>query len=242
MTEIVLDEDSVGEYLKRIQRGLAEITARVDSALETAGRVGEKIEIVAVTKGFPIEAIVAASACGLRLFGENYADELLAKANAASSLGLRAEWTFQGRLQTNKINRLAPVVTLWQSVDTPDRAQALAKRAAGARVLVQINSTGSLGRSGCAPEEVPDLVGFCRMAGLEVAGLMTVGPDPDLEPDHVRGFDASLAAFDRVNQLAIALGLTVRSMGMSSDLDAALQCGANMIRIGSALFGARSVE
>ncbi len=242
MTDVVLDKDSVEEYSKRIQRGLAEITARVDLALTKAGRVGETIEIVAVTKGFPIEAIVAAAACGLHLFGENYADELLVKANAATSLGLRAEWTFQGRLQTNKINRLVPVVSLWQSVDTADRAQALAKRAAGARVLVQINSTGSAGRSGCAPEEVSDLVGFCRAAGLEVAGLMTVGPDPDLEMDQVAGIGASLEAFDRVNHLAITLGLSVRSMGMSSDLEAALQCGATMIRIGSALFGARSVE
>lgn len=242
MTTVVIDQSAVDEFSRRVSRGLAEITARIDVGLDSAGRVGQPIQIVAVTKGFPVEAIVAAAEHGLHLFGENYADELLEKANAASALGIRSEWTFQGRLQTNKINRLAPIVGLWQTLDTFERAQALGKRVPSAKVLVQMNSTGDPGRSGCAPDDVAALVGYCRDLGLDVVGLMTVGPDPERIDDAAQGREESLAAFRRVEALADSLDLAIRSMGMSSDLEAALQCGATMVRIGSALFGERSAD
>jgi PLP dependent protein len=196
----------------------------------------ESIQIVAVSKGQNVLSIRAAAQVGFRIFGENYADELVAKATDASLQGLGLEWTFQGRLQTNKINRLKPYVGLWQTVDTVERAQALSKRVPGARVLVQLNLTGATDRSGAPPSEAGALIGAARVLGLDVAGVMGVGPDPE-DPTTLPG--ASEVAFREAIRVADEEGLAVRSLGMSTDFEAAVRVGATMIRIGSLLFGPR---
>jgi PLP dependent protein len=196
----------------------------------------KSIEIVAVSKGQSVLSIRAAAQVGFRIFGENYADELVAKAADASLQGLGLEWTFQGRLQTNKINRLKPYVGLWQTVDTVERAQALSKRVPGARVLVQLNLTGATGRSGALASEAGALIRVARGLGLDVAGVMGVGPDPE-EPSTLPG--ASEVAFREAIRVADEAGLAVRSLGMSTDFETAVRVGATMIRIGSLLFGPR---
>ncbi len=233
-------------------RALEQLTRYVDTSLPTirarivdSGGDPNKIAIVAVTKGFGPEAIIAGLRHGLTLFGENYADELVDKHAAVNALLLSGEhadlprptFTFQGRLQTNKINRLKDIVTLWQSVDTIERAEALGKRVPNATCLIQVNVTDTDGRSGCLPDEVAELVAAARTSKLNVVGLMTVGPDPE-----IHGAAASRIAFAAVAELANNLHLPVRSMGMSHDLEDAIACGATMVRLGTALFSARSTD
>ena len=190
--------------------------------------------MVAVTKGFGLDAVAAAREAGLADLGENYAQDLLAKAtelSAGSDSVPQPRWHFIGRLQRNKIRKIADVVHLWQSVDRPELAAEIAKRAPGARVLVQVDVAGIGGRGGCAPDDTAGLVGRCREAGLEVAGLMAVGA-PGTPEDARPGFRLLASQ-------AQDLGLAELSMGMTADMEVAVEEGATMVRVGTALFGPR---
>jgi PLP dependent protein len=194
------------------------------------------VDLVAVSKGQDLLAIQAAAEVGFRLFGENYADELVAKAVDPNLSRYGIDWTFQGRLQTNKINRLKPHVGLWQTVDTIERAQALSKRAPGAKVLIQLNLTGAAERSGVTLSEASELIVASRMLELNVVGVMGVGPDPE-DPTTLPG--ASESAFRSAVLVADLHDLPVRSLGMSADFEVAVRAGSTMIRVGSVLFGSR---
>jgi uncharacterized pyridoxal phosphate-containing UPF0001 family protein len=173
-----------------------------------------------------------AVAAGLHAVGENYADELVAKAAAvADDPGPAPEWHFLGAIQRNKVPRLAPLVACWQAVGRIEEGRAIAKRHPGARVLVQVDVAGLPGRGGVAPSAVPELVAALADEDLDVAGLMAVGlPGP---PEGAR------PGFRAVSRLADALALPVRSMGMTDDLEVALSEGSTMVRLGRALFGER---
>ncbi len=136
-----------------------------------------------------------------------------------------------GGVQRNKVRRLAGIVSLWQTVDRADLVDELVRRAPGARILVQVDPAGTPGKGGCPPAEVEGLVARAGDGGLDVAGLMTVGVIGDAE--------ATSAAFRVVTRLADDLGLAERSMGMSGDLESAVEHGSTMVRIGRALFGDR---
>ena len=151
---------------------------------------------------------------------------------AAALNGPTPEWHFIGRLQTNKVRLVDRVVSLWQSVDRAAPADRIAQRAPGAAVLVQVDLAGLAGRGGCPPEEVPGLVEHCRGRGLDVRGLMGVGPPGPAE-------DAR-PGFRLLTSIAEDLGLEERSMGMSGDLDVAIEAGSTMVRVGSALVGPRA--
>jgi pyridoxal phosphate enzyme (YggS family) len=203
--------------------------AAVHERIEAAGGDPDAIVVVAVTKGFDSAAVDAAVAAGLMDVGENYAQELVAKADAAP-LGVR--WHFIGRLQRNKVRSIAPHVALWQSVDRPELGVEIARRAPGAAVLAQVNVSGEPTKGGCAPDDVPGLVRDLTAEGLEVRGLMAIGATGPP--------DAARPGFARLRDLADRLALPVRSMGMTADLEAAVAEGATMVRIGTALFGPRS--
>lgn len=194
--------------------------------------------MVAVTKGFGVEAVRAAVGAGLADVGENYAAELEAKAGLLGGDGVMDVtgtgvcWHFLGAVQRNKVAALASLVGLWQSVAREAEGARIARFRPGASVLVQVDTTGLSGRNGCPPSEVADLVGRLRDDGLDVRGLMTVAAP---------GHEAALAAFGSVARLADELGLEERSMGMSDDLEAAVAAGTTMVRIGRALFGDRPV-
>ena len=188
-------------------------------------RVGPGVTVVAVTKGWGPEAVEAARAAGLPDVGENYAQELVAKARL-SPPGTR--WHMLGHVQRNKVKALAPVVTVWQSVDRPELVRALAAHRPGAAVFVQVNVTDDPGRNGCDWDDVEPLVEQAAAVGLDVRGLMAVGPRRDPAP-----------AYRRLVSLADELGLPERSMGMTDDLDIAVAEGATMVRVGTALFGPR---
>ena len=221
----------VAALTQRVGENLRGLRERIEAARPTSG---QPVEIVAVTKGQGPETVAACLANGLTLIGENYADELVVKASMPE---LReARWTFQGRLQTNKINRLVPYVSLWQTVDSVERAGALAKRAPGAHVLVQLNLTGASGRSGVALDLGAAIVNAARDVGLRVEGIMGVGPDPT-EPGWIP--DHSLSAFQSAVSLANTMDLPVRSLGMSHDFELAIHAGSTMVRLGTALVGTR---
>lgn len=213
--------------------GVAAALDRVRDELAAAGGDPDRITVVAVTKGFGADAPIAALEAGVVDLGENYAQELQDKADAVDERGgLPApRWHFIGRLQSNKIRLVADRVACWQSIDRSSLVAELAKRAPGARMLVQVDAAGEPGKGGADPADVPDLVARARDAGLDVTGLMAVGVAGDP--------DATAAAFAATAALADRLDLPERSLGMSGDLAAAVRAGTTMVRVGTALFGSR---
>ena len=203
--------------------------ATIESRIAAAGGDPSSITIVAVTKSFGIETVQAALAAGMTTLGENYAAELIEKAAGISNDDV--SWHYLGAIQTNKVGRLAQVTSCFEGLAREREAEAIALRRPGATVMVQVELTGLPGRNGVAPEEVQSLVERAQTLGLEVAGLMTVAPQ---EPDRAR------VAFRKVREMKEDLGLAEASMGMSDDLEIAVEEGSTMIRVGRGLFGARS--
>lgn len=166
------------------------------------------------------------------MIGENYAQELLAKLAALDDRDSLPAIHFIGRLQSNKIRHLAGVVDVWESADRPSLFDAIARRQPGATVLIQVNATGEHGKGGCPPAEVEALADHARTLNLNLNGLMTVGPtngDPA----------ATRRAFELTRRLTTDLALPTCSMGMTDDLDLALDAGTTRVRVGTALFGPR---
>jgi len=227
----------------------------VRERIEQAGGEPDRITIVAVTKGHGPDAVLAARAAGLYDIGENYATEMLVKSRSlaapAMTTGVRGpdspalgppapdslapRWHFIGAIQRNKAKSLAPLVSLWQTVDRMEEAVALAGAAAGSgspvRALIEVCLAPGAGRGGCAPD---DLEGLLEGVGdkIEVIGLMGVGPAGPPE--------AARSGFRWLRSAASRLGLAEVSMGMSHDLEVAVQEGSTMVRVGTALFGPRS--
>ena len=206
---------------------------RIRERIAAAGGDLARITIVAVTKGFGPEVVAAARAAGLGDLGENYAAELVDKAQLAATdrAGGPLRWHFLGAVQRNKVGRLAPHVHLWQSVDRIEAGRAIARHRPGAQVLLQVDLSGDPGKAGCPRSEAPELVRGLRGLDLEVAGVMGVGPNGP--PEGARPGFRWLAA------LAGDLGLAEVSMGMSDDLEVAVEEGATMVRVGRGLFGPR---
>jgi uncharacterized pyridoxal phosphate-containing UPF0001 family protein len=225
--------------------------------IEEAGRDPAGVRIVAVTKGFTTSAVEAARRAGLYDIGENYADELLAKVadstdstdstnSTDSTVATSARgnddgdeapvtrWHYLGAVQRRRVRVLAPVVSCWQTLSRAVEGETIATHAPGATVFVEIDATEVPGRNGCRPSEAPALVASLRRSGLDVRGLMTVGPPGP--PEEARG------AFRLTAGLARDLGLPEVSMGMTDDLEVALSEGSTMVRVGRALFGERPLR
>ncbi len=190
------------------------------------------VGIVAVTKGFGVDAPRAALAAGLTMVGENYAQELIAK-HEELTLEEREQiqWHFLGRLQRNKVRSLAPIVSVWQSVDRVELIDEISKRSAGASVMIQLNLSSEPQKGGAALTDCRSLVRSAQEHGLVVVGLMGVGAAQDQA--------TSRLGFRHLVELAEDLGLPERSIGMSDDLDLAITEGSTMVRVGTALFGPR---
>ena len=214
---------------------LAEIRERIASAAGAAGRRPEEITLVAVSKEVDAVAVADAHAAGQHDFGENRAQELVAKVAALESRGLDPQqlelaWHFIGRLQRNKIKAIATHVALWHSIDRLELGTEIARHAPTARVLVQVNVSGEEQKGGCDPRDVPALVDGLGHLGLAVGGLMTVPPLAGDPRPHFAG----------LRDLATRLGLTTLSMGMSGDFEAAIGEGSTLVRVGRAVFGPRA--
>lgn len=192
-----------------------------------------QVTLIAVSKTQPAEAVREAYAAGQRHFGENYAQEWREKAEALADLP-DLTWHFIGGLQTNKVKYLAGKVGYVHTVDRPELARELSRRwvAAGAtlKVLLEVNVGAEAQKAGCAPADAPALAALVRgLPGLELTGLTCIPPPEDDPRPHFRALRA----------LAGQLGLPQLSMGMSADWPVAVEEGATMIRVGTALFGAR---
>ncbi|MGB8858934.1 MAG: alanine racemase [Ilumatobacteraceae bacterium] len=206
---------------------VAERLAVVHERIRHAGGVG--VGVLPVTKTFGIEACWAAFRAGCPAVGENYAQEIVAKLGGG---GLPFGVHFIGQLQSNKVRSLAPIITVWETVDRQSVVAELAKRVPGATVLVQVADHADQGKGGCSLADAPAVVEAAQMAGLSVRGLMSVGPTHG-------GPEAARAGFRAVRRLLDHLGLEVCSMGMTDDLEVAVQEGSTQVRVGSALFGER---
>lgn len=211
--------DSVADALEAVRRRIASATDRP-----------ERVRVVAVTKGHGVEAVRSALAAGLVDLGENYAQELLAKAAGLPS-GSAPRWHFLGAVQRNKVPDLAPLVAVWQSVDRVEEARRIASFRPDARILVELALFPGPGRGGVSRPAAAGLVEEARSLGLAVAGLMAVGPPGP--PEEARAGFRWLAAEAR------RLGLAEVSMGMTADLEVAVEEGSTMVRVGTALFGPR---
>jgi pyridoxal phosphate enzyme (YggS family) len=191
------------------------------------------VTLVAVSKTQPAEAIREAHAAGQRDFGENYAQEWREKADALADLeGLR--WHFIGSLQTNKVKYLAGRVHAIHTVDREELAREISRRFAAkgavARVFLEVNVGGEATKGGCAPAAVPALAAAARaLPAIALVGLTCIPPPEDDPRPHFRALRA----------LADGLGLRELSMGMSADWPIAVEEGATVIRVGTAIFGER---
>ena len=208
-----------------IAERVAEVRDRIAAAAARAGRDPASVTLVAATKTVDVARVQQVVDAGVVDVGENRAQELLAKTDV-----LGARWHFLGQLQRNKVRQLAPWVACWQSVDRLELGTEIARRASGARVLVEVNLAGEPQKGGCAPAELATLVDALRTDGLDVAGLMTVPPHGD-DPR---------PWFARLREQAEALGLPELSMGMTDDFEVGVEEGATMVRVGRALFGPRT--
>lgn len=212
-----------------LRAALAGVHARIDAACRRAGRDANTVQLVAVSKTVEWDRVRALAEIGHPDFGENRAQELEAKASFLRTQGLGIRWHFVGRIQRNKVAHLAPHVVLWHSVDSEAVGVTIAARAPRARVLVQVNVGEEPQKGGIAPRAAPRLVEALQQLHLDVRGLMTVPPMGEDPRPH----------FARLRELGHGLGLPDLSMGMSGDFEVAIEEGATIVRVGTALFGVR---
>ncbi len=223
-----------------VAEALAEVRASIDAAARACGRDPRGVTLVAVSKTRGPESVRAAYAAGQRDFGENYVQELVVKADALADL-TDLRWHFIGHLQTNKARAVAGLAAAVHSVDSERLVRELGRRAGvdGRRVgvLIQVNVAGEGQKSGCAPAELGAILSVAReTAGVDVRGLMTVPPAADDPAESRRWFDA-LRELREVHGGERAL--PELSMGMTHDMAVAVAAGATMVRVGTAIFGAR---
>jgi pyridoxal phosphate enzyme (YggS family) len=215
-----------------LKEKLEQVETRIANAAAHAGRKREDIALLAVTKKFPAALIQEAYTLGLREFGENYVREFEAKRVELGNL-TGARFHLIGHLQSNKSKIAAEIFGVIQTVDSQKLARRLDAEQKQLDVLIEVKLSEEDAKAGAAPGEVPALVEAIRdCAHLRLLGLMTMPPwSDDAEP--------SRPYFARLRTLAEANGLKHLSMGMSHDLEVAIEEGATMVRIGTALFGPR---
>lgn len=226
----------------RLDETVPRVTERIREALERAGR-GDDVRMVAVTKGHPPEAALAAARAGLRAFGENRVQELERK---VSEVGRDAvEWHLIGHLQRNKARQALPLFDWIHSVDSLRIARALSKEAVRAgttvRGLLQVNVSGEDSKGGFEGDGAVEALGaIAALDGIQIHGLMTMAPWTEDEAVLRRTFAAARDLLDTLHrQLPDALRGRELSMGMSNDYEIAIEEGATMVRLGTALFGER---
>jgi pyridoxal phosphate enzyme (YggS family) len=212
------------------------VRARVDAACQRAGRTPSEVTIVAVSKTHPAASVREAAAAGATDFGENYAQELVAKRAECGDV----RWHFIGRLQRNKAKFVAGQVALIHAVDDIDLAVAIGKRTQVVQpVLLALNAADEATKGGVTAADAAALArGIIAVPNVRLDGLMTMPPPAD-DPE------ASRPYFERLRELRdrladeLAIPLPILSMGMSGDFEVAIACGATHVRIGTAIFGAR---
>ncbi len=214
-----------------VKANLEQVRARIAAAARRAGRDPADVRLIAVTKGVPVEQIQEVLAGGVQEIGENRVQEAREKQPA---IGREVRWHLIGHLQRNKAKQALEFFDLIHSVDDLELAEAIQKAADSSgrsvEVLIEVNAARIPTRFGVAPEETPALVEKIRgLNRLRVLGLMAMAP-------YVEDQEQTRPVFRQVRELAGRLGLKELSMGMSNDFEVAVEEGATMVRIGSAIF------
>jgi pyridoxal phosphate enzyme (YggS family) len=210
---------------------LAAVRVRIAAAAERAKRDPDSVVLIAVSKTRGADAVREAYDAGQRHFGENYVQELEAKSAALADLP-DITWHFIGHLQRNKVKSVLRARPIVHTLDSTRLADELASRTPSTertRVLIQVNIAREAQKSGIAPDELVPLLAHAR-ATLDVQGLMTIPPEQGDPRPHFRA----------LRELATQHGLRELSMGMSGDVEVAIEEGATLVRVGTAIFGARA--
>ncbi|WP_287881950.1 YggS family pyridoxal phosphate-dependent enzyme [Aquitalea sp.] len=223
-----------------IAQAITDVCQRIRAAETAAGRQTGSVRLLAVSKTFPASAVQEAYATGQRAFGENYVQELQAK--AAALAGLDIEWHFIGPLQSNKTRIVAENAHWVHSIERLKIAQRLSEQRPATlpplQVCVQVNVSGEDSKSGCAPAEARALAqAVAALPNLQLRGLMCI-PEPTDDREKLAGQFALLRQLqDELREDGLTLDTV--SMGMSSDMTQAIAAGSTMVRVGTAIFGAR---
>ena len=223
--------------MSTIADNIAQVSSRIHAAALAAKRDADSVQLLAVSKTKPAEALREAYAAGLRDFGENYLQEALSKQLELADLPLI--WHFIGPIQSNKTRAIAEHFAWVHSVDRLKIAQRLSEQRPAdlppLNICIQVNVSGEASKSGCTPADLPALANaISELPRIKLRGLMAI-PEPT---EDRAAQDAAFAAVQSL-QASLNLPLDTLSMGMSHDLESAIAQGATWVRIGTALFGAR---
>jgi len=239
MQKLTVEESLPGVALRS---NLAQILMQIDAAAKKAGRDPSSVRLVAVSKTKSASLVDEAAAAGQSTFGENYVQEFAEKAAAVKS---QVEWHFIGHLQSNKVKYLAGLVTMIHSVDRLSLALEIDRQWERINkvcdILIQVNVSGETSKSGSTSEEAQNLIRrVALLQNVRICGLMTMPPFFD-DPQAARPYFRELKLLsEQIDLLAIPnVSMRELSMGMSGDFEVAIEEGATLVRIGSALFGAR---
>ncbi|MFC0251328.1 YggS family pyridoxal phosphate-dependent enzyme [Massilia consociata] len=233
--------------MSTIAANLQAVEATIGAACTSAGRARNEVQLLAVSKTFPAEAVVEAMAAGQRAFGENYLQEALDKMQEVARLqpATPVEWHFIGPIQSNKTR---PIAAHFDWVHTVERLK-IAQRLSEQRppelgpldICLQVNISGEASKSGAGEDELPELARqVAALPNLRLRGLMAIPERANDEAQQRAAFARLRALFDALR--AQGMALDTLSMGMSGDLGAAIAEGATIVRVGSAIFGARNYE
>ncbi|UCC74744.1 MAG: YggS family pyridoxal phosphate-dependent enzyme [Gemmatimonadota bacterium] len=230
-------------YLERLERALPDVQRRIERACERAGRSDdESVTVVAVTKGHPVEATLAAREAGLQVIGESRVQEARAKWEATGDLGL--SWHLVGHLQRNKVQRALQMFELIHSVDSLRLAAAIDQEAArlgrSVSILVQVNASSEESKFGFTVDDAFDPIrDICDLVHVRVRGLMTMAPFVDDRSVLRETFRRTCVLFERCRDELRRFDAAHLSMGMTNDFEIAVEEGSTMVRLGTVLFGER---
>ncbi len=242
MTEKLLIDD-IAERCKIFDENYAEVTERIAIAAKKSGRRAEDIHLLAATKTIPVEVINHAIESGVTLIGENRVQELLSKLDYYDQSATRH---LIGHLQTNKVRQVVGKVSMIESVDSVKLAAEISRRSEElgivTDILVEINIGGEESKSGIKPDEAEKIITeISSLSGIKVEGLMTIPPICEKIEENLRYFDQMRNLFVDISAKKIDnVNMSYLSMGMSDDYEAAILCGANIVRVGTRLFGRRN--
>lgn len=227
--------------VESIRERVAHVLGRVARAAERSGRKGEEIRLIAVGKTKPVELIGEAIEAGLAVFGENYVQEAEGKISAYP----QAEWHFIGKLQRNKVKKAVSLFSWIQTVDSLSLLMEISRRAGEAGkvlpVLAEVNLAGEASKAGMEPEALSELIEASPgLPGISLRGLMAIPPWTE-DPEESRPYFIRLRELlaECVSRGGAGKHMTELSMGMSNDFEAAIEEGATMVRVGTAIFGSR---
>ena len=233
--------------MSTIAHNLQAVDASILAAASAAGRARAEVQLLAVSKTFGPDAVLDAIAAGQTAFGENYLQEALDKIAAISSAlpGRDIEWHFIGPIQSNKTRPISASFDWVHTVERLKIAQRLSEQrpadSAPLNICIQVNISGEASKSGVSPADLPELARLvAQLPRLRLRGLMAI-PEPETDPARQRAAFARLRALFEAMR-ADGIALDTLSMGMSADMGAAIAEGATIVRVGSAIFGARTYQ